>query len=119
MKVYNYIAETNPDEAFEICKKYGFFRIEDTAEMAMCLERIVASEGEPAFKEIMCLHPDKDALIELFGREKKKNADGEPAAVATSANNTNTQGSGIQVNQTNAFILAGAVLIAFAILSNK
>ena len=27
MHVYHYIAENNPDAAFEVCKKYGYFKI--------------------------------------------------------------------------------------------
>ena len=76
MNVYYYIAESNPDAAFEICKKYGFFQLNSVPEMADCLETIVGSQGEDAFKEVMDLHPDKDVILELY--DKKKGSDDEP-----------------------------------------
>ena len=71
MNVYHYIAENNPDAAFEVCKKYGYFQINSIDELANCLQNIVAQDGEGSFKEVMDLHPDKDVLIELFDKKKR------------------------------------------------
>jgi hypothetical protein len=123
MRVYTYIVESNPNQAYEVCKKYGFFNIENEEQMADCLETIVAQEGESAFKEVMELHPDKDVLVELFTKKE------EPAPVKVeepkqvSADGSNMNATGTQpshlVNQTNTYILVAALIISVAIISMK
>lgn len=125
MNVYHYIAESSPDAANEVCKKYGYFQINSIDELANCLQGIVAQEGEKGLKDVMSLHPDKEVLIELFDKKKDDtpvpvvmpqpivaNADG--CACNKSADGT-TQSS--LVNQTNMYILFGAVIVSIAILS--
>ena len=126
MKVYTYIVECNPDEAYEICKKYGFFNIESKEEMADCLETIVGKEGEDAFKEVMDLHPDKEVIVELFSKKKDEpTPQPAPAPVMVEApkqvsadGSLNATGSGL-VNQTNTYILVAALIISVAIISMK
>jgi hypothetical protein len=128
MNVYHYIAESNPDAANEVCKKYGYFQINSIDELANCLQGIVAQEGEKGLKDVMTLHPDKDVLIELFDKKKDStpipvvmpqppvvaNADG--CACNKNANADGTTPSSL-VNQTNMYILFGAVIVSIAILS--
>ena len=122
MNVYNYIAENNPDASFEICKKYGFFQFSSAQEVADCLEQIVGNEGEDAFKEVMDLHPDKAVILELY--DKKKD---EPIVEFVKPLQRNGMGfrrmqnatGGSIVNQTNTYILVGALIVSLAIISIK
>ena len=126
MNVYTYIVECNPNEAYEICKKYGFFNIQSTEEMAKCLETIIANEGEDAFKEMMELHPDKEVIVELFSQ--KKNDEPQPVAApvlveapkqVSADGSVNATGQNGLVNQTNTYILVAALIISVAIISMK
>jgi hypothetical protein len=121
MHVYHYIAENNPDAAFEVCKKYGYFKINSIDELANCLQNIVAQDGEGSLKEVMELHPDKDVLIELFDKKK----DDTTPVVATSVANADgcscksADGSTPSplINQTHMYILFGAVFVSIAIIA--
>jgi hypothetical protein len=64
MSVYNYIAESNPYFAKGICHKYGYetTNIRSKADLGQCLKRLVANEGEPAFRDIMENHPEKSLV---------------------------------------------------------
>lgn len=121
MRVYTYIVECSPNEAYEVCKKYGFFNIESKEEMADCLEMIVAKGGESAFNDVMSLHPDKEVLIELY-TPKKEEAPApvkveEPKQVSAVVSADGSV-SGL-ANQTNTYILVAALIISFAIISMK
>jgi len=125
MNVYHYIAVNNPDAANEVCKKYGYFQINNIDELAYCLQEIVAQEEEKGLNDVMSLHPDKEVLIELFDKKKDStpiplvmpqpivaNADG--CGCNKSADGTSPS---TLVNQTNMYILFGAVIVSIAILS--
>lgn len=124
MLVYTYIVESNPDAAYEICKKYGFFNIESKEEMAHCLQTIVSKEGEGAFKDIMELHPDKEVIMELFSKKKDEEkptpavAPAPPQMMLTETKSADGSGGGL-VNQTNTYILVAALIISVAIISMK
>lgn len=134
MNVYSYIAESNPQGCFEICKKYGFFQVADVKEMSDVLQTIVGMENEDAFKDVMDLHPDKAVILELFekkidGPMTKQECD-DLSGVMLNANggrqrirdrrrifaaNGQQQGS---ASQTNTYILVGAIIVALAIVSS-
>jgi hypothetical protein len=123
MNVYQYIAENNPDAAYEVCKSYGYHDINTLEDLSHCLEMCVGNNGQEAFKNIMDLHPDKDALVELF---TVNNINQQPMEVIvketipTTAVVKNADGGGTTlVNKTNLYILGGAALIAFTILLSK
>ena len=124
MNVYQYIANNNPDAAYEVCKSYGYHDINTLEDLSHCLEMCVGNNGQEAFKNIMDLHPDKDALVELF---TVNNINQQPMEVIvketipTTANVVkNADGGGTTlVNKTNLYILGGAALIAFTILLSK
>ncbi len=69
MDVYQYIAANNPYIAKTICHKYGYnvTGANSAKDLAYCMHQLVAEEGEPAFKDIMMHHPDKDVIVEMFG----------------------------------------------------
>ena len=124
MNVYHYIAENNPDAANEICKKYGFFQINSIDELGNCLQEIVGQHGESSLSEIMSLHPDKEVLIELFDKKKDDTTPvivQQPVVANADGCSCNKSADGTSpsqlVNQTNMYILFGAVIVSIAILS--
>ena len=138
MNVYDYIANVNPDAANNICRKYGYYQIENLEELAFCLRQIVADNGEESLKKIMELHPEKEVILELFEvkPEPKKeeisstptmmNADGNKdcgcgCGYRCGLNMRNADGSastGI-ASQTNMIILVAAMIVSISIISMK
>jgi hypothetical protein len=139
MNVYSYIAENNPDESYEICKKYGYFNINSMEELANALKSIVAENGQDSLEEIFNIHPEKGVILEIFDKKKvidtkpfeeviqsmfeknkpvekdcgcMKNAMGDVTSLAKEQPST-------VVNQTNTYILVGALIVSIAILSMK
>ena len=137
MNVYLYIAENNPDAAYEICKKYGYFNINSMEELADALKSIVAEQGQDSLEEILNIHPEKEVILEIF--DKKKEIDTKPieeviqlmfdknkpiekdCGCMKSADATTSTPSAPSpvVNQTNTYILVGALIVSIAILSMK
>lgn len=123
MNVYLYIAQTSPDAANSICKKYGYTQVQSISELAYCMKRIVAEKGEDGLKEILELHPEKDVILELF----QKKTEIEPVVVqerkrdcscwmnADGQTNSNQNVAG----QTNMIILAAALIVSISIISMK
>jgi hypothetical protein len=130
MPVYFYIAQVSPEKASEICKKYGFFQASDTAKLADVLEMIVAQGGEESFKEVMELHPDKEAILELFEKKslEQPNKVGDCGCKNSSFKNRRrlanaggrrlTNANGNIATQTNTYILIGALVVSIAIISS-
>jgi hypothetical protein len=129
MSVYKYIAENNPNSAYEVCKKYGFFQISDEQHMADCLEEIVAKGGEESITDVMDLHPDKEVILELF-QKKNDDLDKPHTKQECGCKNSSFQnrkrlarfananaGQKNIANQTNTYILIGALVISIAIIS--
>jgi hypothetical protein len=137
MNVYLYIAENNPDAAYEICKKYGYFNINSMEELADALKSVVAENGQDSLEEILNIHPEKEVILEIF--DKKKVIDTKPieeviqlmfdknkpiekdCGCMKSADATPSTPSAPSpvVNQTNTYILVGALIVSIAILSMK
>jgi len=127
MNVYYYIAESNPDACYEICKKYGFFQVADLNEMSETMQTIVGKGNEEALKDIMDLHPDKGVILELF--EKRENGAMTKAECDTKLNADGLRfrrrrmmmgadASKGSASQTNTYILVGAIIVALAIVSS-
>ena len=131
MNVYHNIAYNNPDAANEICMKYGYYQVQNIDELAYCLQKIVADEGENSFSEIMQLHPDKDVILELFEKKtepiiierepiRERSRDCSCMMNAEGPSNTsNTLSSGFAASQTNMFILVAAMIVSLSIISMK
>ena len=135
MNVYLYIAESDPDAAYQICQKYGYFDLRSIDDLSNCLSLIVAQNGENAFNEIMQLHP------EVIGQVLDKNTPSSPPPPPTAKSldggmvevdpnkvvaekekecscNKNAAGDTTTplVNHTNLYILIGALVISMAIV---
>jgi hypothetical protein len=136
MNVYSYIAENNPDEAYEICKKYGYFNINSMEELANCLKSIVAENGQDSLEEIFNIHPEKGVILEIFDKKKvidtkpfeeviesmfeKNKKDEKDCSCMKNADATpEKEKPSTVVNQTNTYILVGALIVSIAILSMK
>lgn len=131
MNVYQNIAYNNADAANEICKKYGYYQIENIDELAYCLQKIVADEGENSFIEIMSLHPDKDVILELFEKKSEPIVIEKPierpimerrrdcSCMMNAEGPQQSLSSGFAASQTNIFILAAAMIVSISIISMK
>lgn len=120
MDLYNYIAQNNPDGALFVCRKYGYAgNISSVEELAFTCKNMVASEGESAFVDLLKCHPDKEVIVEVFSEKKNELADVATKVESPKANATGDTNSGNLVNMTNTYILASAIIIAFAIFSIK
>ena len=134
MTVYCYISQNNPDGAYEICKKYGYFDVQTLDELSYCLQDIVSTKSEEGLLDVLSIHPEKDVILELY----QVKVETEPTAESIkplqtsmptpiietsdcSCNTKNADGTQVSsvVNQTNTFILVGALIVSIAIISMK
>jgi hypothetical protein len=115
MNVYSYIAENNPNDANQICVKNGLDDADTTETLAFYLQTIVAQNGVDSLKEILNLHPDKEVILELY-QEPTKIDDKNVFEVKATPLNADGQSSNIAQN-TNTFILLGAIVVSLAIIS--
>jgi hypothetical protein len=126
MDLYQYIAQNNPDGAIFVCRKYGYgANVNSVEELAYCCRNMVAAEGEAALVDLLKNHPDKEILLELFSQKKKDSTELEQTTNQNqyspnqNMNATGSDNAGNLVNMTNTYILASAIIIAFAIFSIK
>lgn len=125
MTTYQYIAESNPDAAFELCKRHGYYNINDLNELGNTLTQIVANGNENDFAEVMALHPDGEMVIAGRGVTNPPPPPEQPKQLSFAESDCpckklNATGDGSSViNQTSLYILAGAAIIAFAIISSR
>jgi hypothetical protein len=137
MNVYDYIANVNPDAANSVCKKYGYYQIENVEELAWCLKQIVADNGEESLKKIMELHPEKEVILELFEvkpEPKKEEVSSNPIMMNADGNKDCGCGCGYRecryrnadgaastgiASQTNMIILVAAMIVSISIISMK
>lgn len=130
VNIYSYIAATNPYFAKSLAHKYGY-EFDKDHRLDSVLQQLVSYEGEPVLKEIIENHPDKELFMEYFNNkmqsEKKDekertsvseisaymNFTGQLAAAQQTAENRRL------TSETSLMVLAGAILIAFAIITKK
>ncbi len=127
--IYAYTAAANPHFARALIHKYGYVP-EKGITMASALRQLVAAEGEPALHDILENNPDKEVMFEYFESKKPKELNacgcGKTAEAAAFMNFTG-QVQQVQQQQENRRLVmetsvlgfAGAVLIAFAIMSTQ
>jgi hypothetical protein len=141
MKMYTYIAANNPYFVKSLAHKYGH-ELKNNANLSLVLEQIVGLHGEPALYDILENHPDKQVMGEYLkekgslnfsGGEDKVNCGGgcsgckekmtlnassKPEYMNMSGDEMYSQNKKV-VQNTSVMMLAGAVIIAFAILNLK
>jgi len=111
MSVYYYIAQLNPESAYDVCQQNGFTEIFSQEELADTLQ-VIAASGESGLKQVLSAHPDKEVIVEMF--QKKE----EPKQNFANASGDSSKTTKL-VSQTNAFILVGAIIVSLAIISAK
>jgi hypothetical protein len=131
--MFAYVAANNPYFVKSLLHKYNYI-VDAGQPLGKALQQLVAFEGEPAMMDIIENNPDKDVFMEYF--EKKYGMkDGKCSSCQKSDSSSNLLGfmnftGQIQAAQqvadnkrltseTSLMVLAGAVLIAFAIISKK
>lgn len=127
VNIYAYIAASNPYFAKSLAHKYGYDFDKDQS-LSTVLQQLVSYEGEPALMEMIDNHPDKELFMEYFEKKYAKKEE-KPDAVKEIAQYMNFTGQIEAAKQTaenrrltqetSLMVLAGAVLIAFAIMSKK
>ena len=137
MNIYEYIARSNPQGARMVIQQFGY-RITDNKRMGDNLRMLVAQEGEPALREIVKLHPDKDLILEVFNGNKEENKEEKPCGCSEKKENflgaDSTLSSAVLTNnqqqnnasdstklamQTNSMIIGATIIIAIALIVNK
>lgn len=124
------MAASNPYFVKSLAHKYGYDFDKDQ-NLASVLQQLVSYEGEPVLMEIIENNPDKDLFMEYFEKKYKTKEDDRKVAQPTSelATYMNFTGQLAAVQQlqenkkitteTSLMVLAGAMLIAFAIITTK
>lgn len=125
--IFSYTAAANPYFVKSLAHKYGYTFDKDQS-LSSVLQQLVTYEGEPVMMEIIENSPDKELFMEYFEKkfqkkEEKKddsnkileymNFTGQVQAAQQSAENRRL------TSETSLMVLAGAVLIAFAIISKR
>lgn len=127
VNIYSYTAASNPYFVKCLAHKYGY-TFDKTQPLGSVLQQLVAMEGEPALMEIIENNPDKELFFDYFRKkfpaeESKKDASipildfmnftGTQQAMNMAAENKRV------TDNTSVIVLAGAVIIAIAILTTN
>lgn len=65
MSFIQYITESNPDAAAQLCQNHGM-QPQSMDDIAQGLMIIIDDQGDSGLKNVLALHPDKDVIIENF-----------------------------------------------------
>lgn len=129
VNLYSYMAAANPYFVKSLAYKYGYEYDKDQP-LSTVLQQLVSYEGEPVLMEIIENNPDKELFMEYFEKRHQEQHDKEqkPAMAPELAYmNFSGQLAAVQnvaesrkvTQETSLMLLAGAVLIAFAIITKK
>lgn len=130
INIYSYVAASNPYFAKALAHKYGY-EFDKEQSLDTVLQQLVSYEGEPVLMEIVENHPDKDLFFDFYTKKNSENSTkdnskekvSELAAYMNFTGQANAAQQAAQntklTSETNLMVLAGAVLIAFAIITKK
>jgi hypothetical protein len=129
VNLYSYTAASNPYFVKSLAHKYGY-EFDKEQGLASVLQQLVSYEGEPVLMEIIENNPDKDLFMEYYEKKYAKKEEEKKLAQPTeltSYMNFTGQLAAVQqlqenkkiTTETSLMVLAGAVLIAFAIVTTK
>lgn len=136
MTLYDYVAINDPHGAKLLIQSYGYplpGNVEDEDVLAMCLNNLVAAEGDEALSDIIEMHPDGKLIIEKYSakdmvRKEKSDKSGcgcggkcgkQKAVSAAPVDTSQTQSSGWQLHQGNLFLIAATLILAVAIITTN
>jgi hypothetical protein len=115
-----YIAINAPDEAVNVLAKYGLAPVtNDAAHIARALNVMVDENGDPALKDLMSVHPDKEFILHYNQPAVAATADMSKSANNQAGNNQEVMHNfgGMQVS--NTMLIVGAIFIAAIIISKN
>lgn len=125
--IYQYIAENDQNGCKMIANQYGYSLadVQTADDMADVLEDLVAREGETAFYQVLDMHPDKQVILEVYGKREMSNAAQPQQAAAPcgckdkAAKHGSMLNQGFTMQQGNLFLIAAALLLSVAIITRK
>jgi len=130
VNIYAYVAANNPHFVRSLAHQFGY-EFDRDQPLASVLEQLVSIEGQPALEQIIENHPDKQLFadyVELKRKEREPEDKKQERAPSFIDAYMNFSGA-IQAQQaadskkftseTSLMVLAGAVLIAFAIITSR
>jgi hypothetical protein len=126
INIFSYTAASNPYFVKALAHKYGY-TFDKEQSLSSVLQQLVTYEGEPVMMEIIENNPDKELFMEYFEKksQKKEEKKEEPNRLLEYMNFTGqvqaqqTVENRRLTSETSLMVLAGAVLIAFAIMSKR
>lgn len=130
VNLFSYTAASNPYFVKSLAHKYGY-EFDKEQNLASVLQQLVSYEGEPVLMEIIENNPDKDLFMEYFEKKHMKKEEdkktSQPVSELATYMNFTGQLAAVQqlqenkkiTTETSLMVLAGAVLIAFAIITSK
>lgn len=129
--VYDYIATSDPIASKQLCESYGY-TVTNPQVMSQNLKHLVNNEGEIALKSLMDLHPDKDIIIEFFGKKEDnksecgcqrqnnyRNNDFRMESYYNANGNAESSEAKTLASNTNIIIFASALFLAVAIIFKR
>lgn len=125
MNLYQRVATANPSGARSVIHKYGY-EIR-TKNLSQALRMLVGAEGEPALRDIVAIHPDKDLILECYADTKKADHKDDDCKCKDKQEQNYLNAAGQlteaqkQTQLTNTFLIVSAVMIlgALIIRNNK
>lgn len=134
--MFEYIATDAPQQCASLCAKYGYqAQAQTTADMADCMGQLVHAVGEPALRDLVALHPDKDLILEQFGGGTAGGSWTGGSTGGCGCQSCKSAGMGaatqqylqggvkasdfIHTHQAGLFIIGGLLVVTLAIISTK
>jgi len=122
MNTTQYIANTASDAAVDVLGKYGLQPTDNSeTSISRALDIMIAENGEPALKDMLNIHPDKDDILHYF------QATAQPPAMQGNNNHNDYLRDSRNSGMNNMFegvsnktvVVVGAILMAALILRNN
>lgn len=125
MDIFDYVSDCNPEGVADVCAKYGMKKhaVLSSPDIADCVRAVVADEnvGQAAFFDLLELHPDKEVIVDIYGKPfnpldrsvQYRMADGSVTSADAQASKYVQKP---MISKTGVAIVAGAVILALAII---
>ena len=135
VNIYAYTAASNPYFVKSLAHRYGY-EYDKEQQLSSVLQQLVSYEGEAVLTEIIENNPDKELFMDYFEKKYGKKPDGCTCTASNPNKNIlesymnfsgQLQAQAAQqvadnkklTSETGMLMFAGAVLIAFAIITTK
>jgi len=115
--LYRYIAASSPRKAAALLRKHGYAPVKGFT-LAQCLESLVREEGEPALRDIVDIHPDKNIILEVCAPKETTCNCAERLDKFLNASGPVSPAHKTQ-EVTHLFIIGASLVLALAIIKSK